>query len=364
MITKKDSVQEQALKEIEKYQRCGVGISMGVGKTRIAIKHLMKNYHPLIKVLVVIPKLSIKDSWEDELKKMNLEKLSHHIVFSTYLSINKQDPTEYDIVYLDECHSLLDTHETFLENFKGKILGLTGTPPVRKTSEKYRMVYKYCPIVFKFSVDQATDQKILNDYRIYVHKIGLSKLPAFKKKNKSGGIWYTSEKNDYDYLTKQLATANTPKQLQFFSILRMRAMMDYNTKEIYLKSILDQVNSKCIIFANTQEQADRICKHSYHSTNPKSDENLQLFKDGRIQKLSCVMQLNEGVTVPDLKVGIIMHAYGNERKSAQRIGRLLRLNPTQVATCHILCYKDTIDEKWVDKALDGLDQEKITTIVV
>jgi len=75
MITKKDSVQEQALKEIEKYQRCGVGISMGVGKTRIAIKHLMKNYHPLIKVLVVIPKLSIKDSWEDELKKMNLEKI-------------------------------------------------------------------------------------------------------------------------------------------------------------------------------------------------------------------------------------------------------------------------------------------------
>ena len=76
------------------------------------------------------------------------------------------------------------------------------------------------------------------------------------------------------------------------------------------------------------------------------------------------MQLNEGVTVPDLKVGIIMHAYGNERKSAQRIGRLLRLNPTQVATCHILCYKDTIDEKWVDKALEGLDQEKITTVVV
>lgn len=364
MITKKDSVQEQALKEIEKYQRCGVGISMGVGKTRIAIKHLMKNYHPLIKVLVVIPKLSIKDSWEDELKKMNLEKLSNHIVFSTYLSINKQDPTDYDIVYLDECHSLLDTHEIFLERFKGKILGLTGTPPVRKGSEKYRMVHKYCPIVFKFSVDQATDQKILNDYRIYVHKIALSKLPAFKKKNKNGGVWYTSEKNDYDYLTKQLAMANTPKQLQFFSILRMRAMMDYNTKEIYLKTILAQVNSKCIVFANTQEQADRICKHSYHSNNPKSDENLQLFKDGRIQQLSCVMQLNEGVTVPDLKVGIIMHAYGNERKSAQRIGRLLRLNPTQVATCHILCYKDTIDEKWVQKALDGLDPDKIVNITV
>lgn len=43
-------------------------------------------------------------------------------------------------------------------------------------------------------------------------------------------------------------------------------------------------------------------------------------------------------------------------------GRLLRLNPTQVATCHILCYKDTIDEKWVNKALEGLDQTKIVNV--
>ena len=34
-----------------------------------------------------------------------------------------------------------------------------------------------------------------------------------------------------------------------------------------------------------------------------------------------------------------MHAYGNERKTAQRIGRLLRLNPSESAVCHILCYK-------------------------
>ncbi len=81
-MNNKDSIQEQALKEIEKHERCGVGISMGVGKTRIAIKHLIKNFHPFVKALVVIPKLSIKDSWDDELKKMNLEKLSRHIVFT------------------------------------------------------------------------------------------------------------------------------------------------------------------------------------------------------------------------------------------------------------------------------------------
>ena len=68
---------------------------------------------------------------------------------------------------------------------------------------------------------------------------------------------------------------------------------------------------------------------------------------------------NEGVNIPNLRAGIIMHAYGNERKSNQRIGRLLRLNPDDTAVVHILCYKNTIDEKWVEDALKDLDSTKI-----
>ena len=75
-----------------------------------------------------------------------------------------------------------------------------------------------------------------------------------------------------------------------------------------------------------------------------------------------MLQLNEGVNILDLKQGIIMHAYGNERKSAQRLGRLLRLNPNETSIVHILCYKDTIDTTWVKKALEQYDQTKIKWI--
>jgi superfamily II DNA or RNA helicase len=54
-----------------------------------------------------------------------------------------------------------------------------------------------------------------------------------------------------------------------------------------------------------------------------------------------------------------MHAYGNERKSSQRIGRLLRLNPDEKAIVHILCYIGTVDEKWVKDSLEDFDQTKI-----
>ena len=354
-------VQKDALDIATSNNRCGLGISMGVGKTRIGIQHLQANYNPFVKALVVVPKLSIQQAWIDELMKMSLaDKLLDHITFSTYLSLNKQNPNEYDIVYLDECHSLLDNHESFLGSYKGKILGLTGTPPKRRGTEKYRMVYKYCPIKYEFSVDQASDNKILNQYQIIIHHLRLSGLKTVEKVNKqTGGKWYTSELDDYTYSTRRLEEADTMQKKKFFGIMRMKSMMNYKTKELYAKGMLKHMADKCIIFANTQKQADRMCDYSYHSGNNNSKANLILFSDGRIDQLSCVLQLSEGVTIPGLKQGIIMHAYGNERKTAQRIGRLLRLNPTETATCHILCYKDTIDEKWVTNALSGFDQSKI-----
>ena len=122
---------------------------------------------------------------------------------------------------------------------------------------------------------------------------------------------------------------------------------------------MESIQTKCIIFANTQAQADRLCNYSYHSGNKESEDNLLMFKEGKIDKLSTVLQLNEGVNIPNLKQGVIMHAYGNERKAAQRIGRLLRLNPDDKAIVHILCYMESIDEKWVKEALENFDQTKI-----
>jgi superfamily II DNA or RNA helicase len=141
--------------------------------------------------------------------------------------------------------------------------------------------------------------------------------------------------------------------------MRMKAMMEYPSKELYTKKLMESIQTKCIIFANTQAQADRLCNYSYHSGNKESEDNLLMFKEGKIDKLSTVLQLNEGVNIPNLKQGVIMHAYGNERKAAQRIGRLLRLNPDDKAIVHILCYMDSIDEKWVKEALENFDQTKI-----
>lgn len=355
----RDEIQQLSLDTVKSRNRSGLGLATGVGKTRVGLRDLSENCPHLTRALVVAPKKSIHQEWKDEAVKMNKPDLVKNIEFITYLSLNKQNPEDYDVIYLDECHSLLYTHQKFLDKFQGRILGLTGTPPRFKNSEKGEMVSKYCPIAYEYLTDEAVDDKILNDYRIIVHELRLNYKNDIEVNSKNG-TFYTSEVKNYSYWCNRLDNAPNGKPIQIARIMRMKALMGFQSKEKYTKLLADSIKTKCVIFANTQEQAEELCAHSYHSNNPDSDNNLILFKTGKINKLSCVLQLSEGVNIPELKQGIIMHAYGNERKSAQRIGRMLRLNPEDVATIHVLCYMGTVDEEWVKDALKSFDDSKIT----
>ena len=355
LITK-NKVQLDALDATNGKQRCSVVLGTGVGKTLVGLHHIERNTTPLMRVLVVAPKRSIFQSWKDDAVKFNKENLLDRITFTTYLSLNKHTPNDYQAVYLDEVHSLLDSHRGFLQLYKGIILGLTGTPPKRGYSEKGKLLNEFCPVVYTFKADDAVENGILNDYQIIVHKISLSKDKVYNVKM-NGKYFMTSEEQNYVYWSRRIDVGSG--NMHMLRVMRMKAMMEYPSKEKYTQLLMEHIKAKCIVFANTQAQADRLCQYSYHSGNKDSEENLQMFKNGEITKLSTVLQLNEGVNIPNLKQGIIMHAYGNERKSSQRIGRLLRLNPDDKAIVHILCYVNTIDEKWVKEALEGFDQSKI-----
>ena len=142
----------------------------------------------------------------------------------------------------------------------------------------------------------------------------------------------------------------------------MQALMHYPTKGRYMAHLASQFTEKVLLFTCNQQQAEEQAAHTYHSKNKDSRANLARFNSGEIQRLACVAQLSEGINIANLRVGIIWHAFGNERKAAQRIGRLLRLNPEQTATVHLLLYQDTVDEHWVAQALAAFDPTKISYV--
>jgi len=358
----REEIQNEVLAILLKNYRGSADLSGGVGKTLVGLRHMDNMFVKGLcdKFLVVAPKKSIFQSWKDDAKKFNLEYLLEHIMFSTYLSLNKLNQEDYNIIYLDECHSLKYSHNSWLNLFKGKIVGLTGTPPKNEKSEKGFMVDKYCPVLYSYKTDEAIDHSILNDYKIIVHYVNLD-INKNIRVVKPQGTWMTSEWNIYTYWTNRVDNS-FGKRKQIAAIQRMKAMQGFLSKEYLAKNLMDSIGeySKCLCFASTQEQSARICPTTYHSNNKFSGLNLENFKEGKLLKLCAVEQLSEGINIPNLKYGIIMHSYGNERKASQKIFRFLRLNPNDCSTIHILCFKNTIDEQWVKTALEGFDQNKIT----
>jgi superfamily II DNA or RNA helicase len=101
----RDQVQKEALEALEKHKNGTVELSVGVGKTLVALKHMAKNLTDDSFFLVVAPKKSIFKSWQDDAEKFGLTHLLDHITFSTYLSLIKQD-LDYKAIYLDKILSI------------------------------------------------------------------------------------------------------------------------------------------------------------------------------------------------------------------------------------------------------------------
>ena len=372
---RKQALQDQVLATIQGRRLAGIALTMGLGKTLIGLRDMdrllaagqLPDQAAGKPFLVAAPTQAILDAWPQEARKFGLAHLLDHLEFTTYRSLGKALAAGiYQKLYLDECHALKDSHEPGLKAHAAKkrsILGLTGTPPAQAHSEKGRLVATYCPIVVDYTTDEAVLAGLLNDYRLVVHRLPLRTERDYVLTTKSGSQFTTSERENYVYWSKRLANAAQDQlPIETLRILRMQALMNYPGKGHYMRYLADQQTDKVLLFTCNQQQAEAQAEHTYHSKNKHSQANLDKFNAGDIQRLACVAQLSEGISIPNLRVGIIWHAFGNERKAAQRIGRLLRLNPDQIATVHLLAYQETVDEQWVTQALESFDPAKISYV--
>lgn len=212
-------IQKQALDAVDRHRRAGLSVSMGVGKTYIGLQYIERFYNKM-NVLVVAPKRDVFQSWIDDANKFSLSHLLPYITFSTYISLHKQDPELYGVVVLDEAHNTKDSHRPFLEEYRGRILGLTGTPPKWLQSEKGMAMQDFYPIVYSYKTEQAVTHNILNDYRIFIHSLPLSKENTITT---SKG-WKTSERKNYDWLMNQVEDAPNEKQRFFKRIMVINAL--------------------------------------------------------------------------------------------------------------------------------------------
>jgi len=348
----KDQLQSECLKAIKNRKYSGAVLGTGAGKTLLGLKHMASLYNETATFLVVVPKLPVIEEWRKQAIEHDLVYLIESMEFTTYLSLYKQRK-DYDFVYFDECHNAKKKHADWIRLYNGPVLGLTGTYPRYISSEAGQASAEFFPKVFEYNINTAISDNLLNNYKIYIHKLELSTKKTISTRKGS-----MSEEAHYNMHCNFVNNAR-PSEVMMKRIMRMKAMQAYDTKVNYAKLLLKQQTKKTLVFTDYTEQADKLCKNSYHAKNKDSKDNLILFQSGYIKKLSAVNQLSEGINIKDLEVGIILHSYANEKKLPQKIGRFLRLNPNDTAIIHILCYNNTVDVDWLKKALIEFKKEKI-----
>ena len=69
------------------------------------------------------------------------------------------------------------------------------------------------------------------------------------------------------------------------------------------------------------------------------------------------------VTIPNLKIGVFHQIQSSEETAIQKVLRLCNLEQVdEVAKIYIFYYNNTVDEQWVEKAIQGFNPSKIKYI--
>lgn len=362
-MNKQDEIQQAALEKIKleerKYKNLALDIGTGVGKSLLIIKDMIRRYHDCSTFLIVVPRVSLIKNWNSEFKKHNTEFLIAHTSFQTYRSYHKTDK-EYDCVYLDEAHNLKSIdHYIRVKQTKSPMIAVTGTYP---SHDQLKNFEKHFIKIFEYKTRTSVNDNLLNDYRIIIHKIPISKTLEAQA--------YSFGKVPESLALHKINAAIESNQLkgnfranEKLRITRMKIIQGFDSKLLYSQELIKHINSKILIFTESKIHCEKVCENYYHSKNSKvkNEKLLKDFNDGTILKLSAIGQLSEGVNIDKLQNILILHTYSNKTRATQKIGRALRLgaNSGLIAYIHILVYENTIDEVWCKNALEDFDSKKI-----
>ena len=140
----------------------------------------------------------------------------------------------------------------------------------------------------------------------------------------------------------------------------MQFIYKLKSKENVAKFILDNLipeDDRVLIFAGGIAQANSLCKDSYHSKS--NNLAYDAFKAQEINRLSCVKAINEGHNLPGVDKAVICQVTSKDKDLVQRIGRIIRFRPGHEALVYIVVSEGTQDEVWLNKALMGIDSNKV-----
>lgn len=368
-------------------------------KTTINILEAMKKP----KTLIIYPIEPIKKSWEEDFIKWGYK--PDNITYCTTASLWKLVATAstdlWDLIVIDEIHLLSQANLEELNSIIDQsvddlaLLGLSGT--ISEDTEHSLMHYLNLNIVAHYDIATAIKEKVITDYKIVVVLTGLDRLtryiqpskakPEFKITEYQRYVWLSDKMEEIKqrYLLKRRIweakwiSADEREQKELMKTVpdlsKDYGLLPIQRMGVFKKSVGKKVatirliqraernKQRALIFCGTIEVANSLGVPVFHSKD-KDLEVRDAFCRGEGQFLATVDMFEAGVTVKPINVAIINSFDSNPENLAQRISRLTGFeydNPEKVAKVYIVC-TDTVERKWLTKALEFFDLTKVTYV--
>ena len=265
----------------------------------------------------------------------------------------------FGLLIVDECHRLPSSQnrivaEACLAPFR---LGLTAT--VERQDGAEELLYEIMgDLVFEAKIKDMVDH-VLAPYDVVRISVDLSE--AEEKEYKDSRSLYTS------FLRQNRINFSYPGAWQQFVMRASQSLSGKKAFEAYQRQkkipqwaeekfsrlwdlLCEHAEDSLIIFTDDNKIAYRIAKRFFlpvltHKTKPKERKRLlDSFRSGELKVLVTSRVLNEGVDVPEARVGIVFSGTGAVREHVQRLGRILRNTPGKRAILYELVTADTNEE--------------------
>lgn len=353
--------QSEALKSINDNKGKGIlAMATGTGKSKIPIDYIKRKEKSIKNIVLLVPTEKLRDSnWKEEFEKWGCGYLWERVTPICYASASKTKFDEpIDLVILDECHNITELSSFFFTQNKCKnIIGLTATLP---KEDKMMILHSLgLKVTYTLTLDEAVKLGIVSPYNITVVYTDLDSV----NKNIVGGNktnrFFTTEYKSYEFHNQRVSSSYGESKKRA-ALSRMRFIYTLpsktNAAEFILKNVIP-LNKRTLIFTGSIEQAEVLNTFTFHSKS--SDKDLTKFIEKKINRLSCVKALNEGINIPQVDYGLVTQLNSNTKDITQQIGRLIRLSKDHSAHIYILCCRGTVDENWLNSALSEFDQTKI-----
>lgn len=333
--------------------------------------------HNDIKIIIVVPTITLKEQWDSELKRLHVSSNCNVLVINTVIK------NEYfcDLLIIDEIHRTgSDKFSLIFKCIQYRfILGLTAT--IERLDGKHETIQRYCPVVDTITLTEALVNGWVSPYTEFQVIIQVEDIDTYKRYNKEFIEHFSFFNFDWEIATNCLgrngfifrnklrdkmappgATEKQRKELfnnityhatQFMRCVQARKNFINNHPkklEIARQIIAARPNSKIITFSNNIKMAESIGMngkvYSGKDSKKKGRITMEEFAKMSTGVLHTIQKVNEGLDCPGLSVAIMIGIDSSKIKSVQRTGRVIRKEEDKKAEIFNIIIDETVELKW------------------